>query len=800
MIHTLRFPPILVLALLCLAAPAAGERLTFKPASDLNDGQLVDQTTWDARLQSTTLADLFLTCGRVSGTRYDLSLGYTLAGLSEGQILEDVRLRLNEQGGSVGASLVLRISAALALDPLEVPGAARFALPRTTQFVLWNVPADADSSGQRVAKYQETPDVSPVLNEVLSQSGWDASTKGAVFFVEVESPLSGSAFLRTDDTHGPFIGGGNAGIPPIRLVVCETLHDTFWGKEMLCRPTPGSVEVNVVPRFATEAYCEWGTDSFALSNTTPIQSITAETAYEFTLDSLPLDTTIHYRLRFRRAGDVTFLTGPTHSFVSLPAPLVSQTTRICVTTDIHVTNLTALGLNADLALLEQSLDTMLDFEPLGWHLWMDLGDLVVVRALRVAFDAEEVEQRYRDAREDIDRVAHSIPFIFVRGNHEEVNGWDADGTPNNTTIWSGTMLLKYFPPPLPDAFYSGNTTPFPHLGLPGNYFAFNAGPLRVRCLDPYLFSTTRPHNGHGEIGGSLNGWDWRLGNAQYDWLVDDLMSHHAPYSLTALHHLSSCYTGTGEFYGRGGIEIAKHEVDGRPSFEWGGEDSNGNDILAAQRPGFTQGSVHDVLVGEGNQVVMKGHDHFHARQSLDGMTYLTLAKPDDTGAQTGNLWGWRFFSYYPEPLTIFQPNSGFLSIVAGPDEATYSYVQTYPAAGQGTILDSFTVLPAQATGVNDTAQPAVLRTAIDDAFPNPTRSGSALRFQIARSGPARLVVVDASGRLVRVVAQGPFEAGSHDATWDGFDEQGSRVAAGVYFAKLESVEGRAASVKMIVIR
>ena len=129
--------------------------------------------------------------------------------------------------------------------------------------------------------------------------------------------------------------------------------------------------------------------------------------------------------------------------------------------------------------------------PERYHLWLDLGDLVVIRAQRPAFDQEETEQRFRTAREYIDQAAHSLPFVFVRGNHEEVNGWDDDGGANTTMVWSGKMLLKYFSPPEPDAFFSGNTTPHPQLGIPGNYFAFDVGDLRVRALDPFLFSTTR---------------------------------------------------------------------------------------------------------------------------------------------------------------------------------------------------------------------------------------------------------------------------------------------------------------------
>lgn len=780
----------------CLASPAGAARTVLVPISDLEDGQLVNGTSWDPRL-SGSLAGLLFTLGRDGANRYDFTAAYHLSNLAEGQMLEDARLRFNEQGGNLGAGLTVKITGALDLDPLAVSGAERFALPRTSAEIQWNIPADWDSSGQLIAKYEESPDVSSIVNEIAAQPGWDGSSKDAVLFVELVSPVVGTAFVRSDDTHSAYAGGGNAGIKPVRLILCETLHDTFYGRELLCRPTPTSVDVNVIPRFATDAFVQWGTTSGSYPNSTPQESIAAAASQQLELTGLSPDETYFYRLRFRRAGSGSFEASPEHSFTTLP--LASNEARVCVTSDIHVTNTTSQNILPDLALLDSTLLYMKDFvAPQQYHVWMDLGDLVVIRATRIAFDQEEVEQRYREARERIDLIGHSIPFVLVRGNHEEVNGWDADGTPNNTTIWSGKMLLKYFPPPLPNAYVTGNTTPFPNLGLPGDYFAFNVGPLRIRALDPYLFSTTRPHNGHGETGGSLNGWDWELGLEQYLWLENDLSSCHTSYSLVALHHLTSCYTGTGQYYGRGGIEIVKYAVDSRPTFEWGGEDENGVNVLALQRSEFVYGAVHDVLTSLGNQVVIKGHDHFHARQSLDDMTYVTLAKPDDTGTNTGNLWGWRYFSFYPEDVTFFAPNSGFLSIMAGESSAVYSYIQTFPEEGKGTTLDSFTVFPAIPVG-SGPPQVSVLRTAIDLAAPNPTRDRTRIAFTVARSGRARLEMVNAAGRLVRVIADKPLEAGCHEEIWDGLDGQGKRVSAGIYFAKLSGADGRVDSVKMVVL-
>jgi hypothetical protein len=54
-------------------------------------------------------------------------------------------------------------------------------------------------------------------------------------------------------------------------------------------------------------------------------------------------------------------------------------------------------------------------------------------------------------------------------------------------------------------------------------------------------------------------------------------------------------------------------------------------------------------------------------------------------------------------------------------------------------------------------------------------------------------VVDLSGRLVKVLVDGPLAPGNYEASWDARDEEGHRVAAGVYFVRLatsQSTESR----------
>jgi hypothetical protein len=568
---------------------------------------------------------------------------------------------------------------------------------------------------------------------------------------------------------------------------------------LLCRPTSASVEVNVIPHRVTLMFTEWGTDSTSFPYLTPLAAADTVQVAQMQLTGLEPDTRYFYRVRYKKPLELMFRAGPIHSFVTMPEP--GQESRLCVTTDIHVTNMEALGLWSTMSLLDETLDYMKTHEPDGYHAWLDLGDLVVMRAQRVVLDLEETEQRYRAAREHIERLGCCVPFLLVRGNHEEVNGWDDDGSAQTSMAWSGQALKKWFPPPLPDAYYSGNTTPHPQFGLPGNYFAFTVGNLRVRCLDPYLFSMIRPHNGHGEVNGSEDPWDWSLGQGQYQWLRDDLEAHRTPYSLVFLHHLTSSYDEPNTWYGRGGVEIVDWAIAGRPTFEWGGQDSAGLDVFAQKRPGFQYGPVHDLLSSYGNQVVAKGHDHFHGRQQLDDMTYLTIAKPDDDGTHTGNLWGWAGQTFYPPEITAFYENSGFLSIVADGAGATYEYVKTFPEAIRGTVADSFTRLPASGTTGAGAYESAVRATWIESVYPNPSRIAPRIDFQLGRdSDEVTLTIHDVTGRRVAEVYRGPLLAGSHSRVWDANDAYGRRAGAGVYFARLRTREGRTDSVKLLLLR
>lgn len=74
--------------------------------------------------------------------------------------------------------------------------------------------------------------------------------------------------------------------------------------------------------------------------------------------------------------------------------------------------------------------------------------------------------------------------------------------------------------------------------------------------------------------------------------------------------------------------------------------------------------------------------------------------------------------------------------------------------------------------------------------PNPVHSGDAVvRFTLPREMAARVTVHDVGGARVRTLFDGAAEAGTRAVRWNGRDDAGRAVPAGVYLVRLESADG-----------
>lgn len=147
-----------------------------------------------------------------------------------------------------------------------------------------------------------------------------------------------------------------------------------------------------------------------------------------------------------------------------------------------------------------------------------------------------------------------------------------------------------------------------------------------------------------------------------------------------------------------------------------------------------------------------------------------------------------------EAVTIFRdPN--YASLAAGfrlqkEGDGTFIYVAGRPyryntaASYQNYDYMLNNWMGGGATGVGDgLPNPAF---ALAQNQPNPFNPATQIRFSLVEPGHVSLRVYDAAGRHVRTLVDEPRAAAEHVVTWDGKNDNGAAVAAGVYLYKLQT--------------
>lgn len=83
--------------------------------------------------------------------------------------------------------------------------------------------------------------------------------------------------------------------------------------------------------------------------------------------------------------------------------------------------------------------------------------------------------------------------------------------------------------------------------------------------------------------------------------------------------------------------------------------------------------------------------------------------------------------------------------------------------------------------------------------PNPSRGATTVRFQLAATGRVELAVFDVAGRRVRALVDETLTPGPHRTSWDGRDDVGRALPAGVYWAELRT-EFDAPRQKLLILK
>ncbi|MCE5277681.1 MAG: hypothetical protein ABFD92_16170 [Planctomycetaceae bacterium] len=104
-------------------------------------------------------------------------------------------------------------------------------------------------------------------------------------------------------------------------------------------------------------------------------------------------------------------------------------------------------------------------------------------------------------------------------------------------------------------------------------------------------------------------------------------------------------------------------------YEWGGANPDGTRGFEKNRPGWPM-PIHDLLVKNHVTIFFHGHDHFYAKQDLDGIVYQLVPQPACPVGRTAN--GAR----YGYAKGVIKPSSGYLRVKVMPSQVHVQYVQS----------------------------------------------------------------------------------------------------------------------------
>ncbi len=115
--------------------------------------------------------------------------------------------------------------------------------------------------------------------------------------------------------------------------------------------------------------------------------------------------------------------------------------------------------------------------------------------------------------------------------------------------------------------------------------------------------------------------------------------------------------------------------------------------------------------------------------------------------------------------------------------------------GERTMHGPISALPNFGLTIEDSPIPD--KYDLSQNFPNPFNPGTLIQYQLPENSKVRLTIYNLLGQKVRTLVDAELEAGYKSIYWDGRDDLGRNVAAGVYLYEL--VAGSFVSTKKMVL-
>jgi len=368
----------------------------------------------------------------------------------------------------------------------------------------------------------------------------------------------------------------------LKASLVGALASTPFGKALAALPvtaklvgtaTSSSFSIAVSASSLVKAYVEYGYSKGTIEGKSSVYNFSKGSTQSISITNLKPNSLVYYKVKYAVGTSKNFSSLTQRSVKTASVQAISSST-FAIQADPHMDE------NSSAAVYEGTLKQIVAASP---AFLMDLGDIFMVDKLADKSEAN-IRSRFELMKGYYQKLG-DVPLKICLGNHDGELGYSKFNTKN--------YRKEYFPE------QTGELA----------YYAFT-GPDQLHVvLDPFTYTTKNP---------TANGWEWTLGKAQYDWLVETLKNSKEQHKFVYIHHLL-----VGDPQSRGGVEIAMKN-------EWGGKNNDGSDGFEANRPGWGK-PIHQLLLDYNVGFVFKGHDHLYVKQELDGVIYQTVPQPSHPG-------------------------------------------------------------------------------------------------------------------------------------------------------------------------
>jgi hypothetical protein len=228
-------------------------------------------------------------------------------------------------------------------------------------------------------------------------------------------------------------------------------------------------------------------------------------------------------------------------------------------------------------------------------------------------------------------------------------------------------------------------------------------------------------------------------------------------------------------------------------------------LLSENRLNLRNDSDNLILVGFANTDPVAG-----IQFTVNGRGGITFRAFEGAERTVGT--GWQIFQYLKDDSTLnvvmlapvrssLLPGQGIIGRVSynldrgtSADTVRVFLSRTEICNADARILDLATEQLSWGTGKGVADLPSLFT--LEQNYPNPFNPSTTIAYKLEKPAQVRLSVYDVAGRQVTTLVNEQQHEGQYSVKWNASDDGGSKLASGMYFARLQ-VDGHLAIRKMI---